>query len=146
MFFVLLLTVMSLSDWGVHQFGWWPTNYNEVEISFGEVQSLCEGTETLCVKRVSITSKSCVQIMLYCHIDTTFHEDEVWYQSDSSELLTGWPRGSETAPVFPAAALNAAHIDWAKKAKVLQLGVSLVLWYCSEERCVYWKTIFRLFF
>lgn len=60
-----------------------------MEISFGEEQSLCEGTGTLCVKGVSITSKLCVQILLYFHLDTTFHEDEAWYQRDGSELLIG---------------------------------------------------------
>lgn len=43
----------------------------------------------LCVKRVSIASKLYVQILLYFHIDTAFHEDEVWCQRDCSELLIG---------------------------------------------------------
>lgn len=37
-----------VSDWRVYQFDWSPTNYDEVEISFGEVQSLCEGTVPVC--------------------------------------------------------------------------------------------------
>lgn len=132
MFFVLLLIVMShVSDWWVHQFEWWPTNWNEVEISFGEVQSLCEGTGTLCVKRVGITSKTCVQILLYCHIDTTFHEDEAWYQRDSSELLIGWPRGGETA-CFPCSSFKRSTRWLSKKSKCFAvscfMGLVILLW------------------
>lgn len=87
----------------------------------------------LCVKRVSIASKSYVQILLYCHIDTAFHEGEVWCQRDCSELLIGWPSGGETAHVFPAAALNASRVDWANKktkgfAISCLMGLVILLW------------------
>lgn len=68
-----IFVMLHVSDRGVHQIDWWPTNYNEVEISFREVQSLREGTRTFSGKRGNMASNSCVNIILYCLTDSSFH-------------------------------------------------------------------------
>lgn len=76
----------------------------------------------------------CIKYKYYL-IDTSIHKNEDWSEGNGSGLLIGWPRRGETAHVFPAAAaLNAAHMNWAKKATFMQLFVSLALYYWSEER------------
>lgn len=43
-----------------------------------------------CVSRgLALQAYHVLKYYYTCHIDTTFHEDEVRYQSDSSELLPG---------------------------------------------------------
>lgn len=125
--------IMShVADRGVHQFDWWPTNYNEMEISLGEVQSLCEGTGT---GGLSVTRESCVQIMLCCLIDTSFHKDEDGHERNGSGLLIGWPRRGEPAHVRPAAALNSAHIEQTKKQ-------TFCILFCGPWQIALWKDVF----
>lgn len=52
----------SVADGGVYQFDWWRADCNEVEISFGEMQNICEGTVALdsMLCRLAIKAKWCV--------------------------------------------------------------------------------------